>query len=141
MSSSTSERFIKIEGTLARTSGRYEIHGEAARAQPVLDPGIVSRCRCQLPPSELGLIRKPMMTAVSCHLGHELETPVLRLGGPGVFHFSCTSRPPAHDRKRNPLRDGSDMVRCKYLVGVTHGAITWWAGDLRASRHHWGNRQ
>ena len=33
------------------------------------------------------------MTAVSCYLGHELETPVLRLGGPGVFHLPLT--PPA----------------------------------------------
>ena len=83
MSSSTSERFIKIEGTFARTSGRYEIRGVAARAQPILDPGIVGRC--QLPPSELGLIRKPLMTAVSCHLGHELETRYLASADPEFF--------------------------------------------------------
>lgn len=44
-----------------------------------------------LPHFEVRLIRKPLLTAVSCYSGHELETPVFRLGGPGVFLFPCAA--------------------------------------------------
>ena len=63
---------------------------------------------------EVRAIRKPLMTAVPCYSDHELENPVFRLGGPGVFLFPCPA----------PKCAGASI----YVAGMPHppaGGTSW----------------